>query len=68
MARVMLTGGPDFMEEISAVGVSRAMEVVGKATLFFTCRANQGAQFGLEKHVLAFPGAQQDNQRDRVLG
>src|SRR5689334_6009248 len=59
--------GPDFAEQKAARRVQRAVQFVGDTALFFSRRANQGAQLGLEENFLSFARTQNDDQRDSIF-
>src|SRR5258708_34559472 len=64
---VVLAGSPDFVEKESAGLVWASVKIEAQATQFLARRRNQRAKFGFEEHVLAFLGAQRDDQGDRVF-
>jgi hypothetical protein len=65
---VVLAGFPYFMEKESARLVGASMKIKAQAAFFLARRRDQRAEFGFEEHVLAFFGAQRDDQGDGVLG
>jgi len=65
---VVFAGSPDFMQEESAGLVGAGVKIEAQAADFFSRRRDQRAEFGFEEHVLAFLGAQRDDQGDGVFG
>lgn len=64
---VVLAGSPDFVEKESAWLVGASMKIKSQATFFLARRRDQRAELGFEEHVLAFFGAESDDQGDRVF-
>ncbi len=61
---VVLAGSPDFMEKESAGLVGATMKIESQAALFLARRCNKSTEFGFEKDVLAFLGAQRNDKRN----
>lgn len=45
---MVLAGGPDFVEQVSAGCVGGAVKIVRQAAVFFARWCQQGAEFGFE--------------------
>jgi hypothetical protein len=65
---MMFAGSPDFVEEVGAGHVERAVEVVGEAALLAARGADEGAKFGFQEEFLAGLGAQDHDQGYGILG
>src|SRR6202040_3530596 len=68
VAGMGFTAGPEFLGPEKRWGFRRAMQVVGEATVFFACGANQGAEFGFEKHFLAVAWAKLNDEGNGFFG
>jgi hypothetical protein len=64
---MVLAGSPDFMEKESAGLVDATMKVKSQAPLFLARWCDERAKFGFEEDVLAFLGAEGDDQGDRIF-
>jgi len=64
---VVLAGSPDFVEKESAGLVGASVKIEAQAAHFIARRRDQRAEFGFAEHVLAFLGAQRDDQGDGVF-
>lgn len=67
MLGVGIARGPDFVEEERAGRVSGTVQIVAKAAVFFTRRADERTELRFEERFLAFAGTQDDNERDGIL-
>ena len=65
---MVLASFPDFVEEIGAGLIGAAVKIVLKAALFFSRRIDERAEFGFEKQVLAFAGAQENDEGNGAFG
>jgi hypothetical protein len=65
---VVLASLPDFVEEIGAGLIGTAMKIVLEAAFFFSRGSDESAKFGFEKQVLAFAGAQENDQGNGAFG
>jgi hypothetical protein len=65
---VVLAGSPDFMEKESAGLVDRTMKIEAQAASFLARGRDQRAKLGFQEHVLAFLGAESDDEGDCVFG
>ena len=68
MRAMMFAAGPDFVQEVGAGAIGGGVQVVLQAALFLTGRGHQSAEFGFEKQVLAFAGAEDNDERDCPFG
>jgi hypothetical protein len=64
---MVFAGSPDFVEKESAGLVGATMQVESQATLFLARWREERAKFGFEEEVLAFLGAESDDQGDGVF-
>ena len=65
---MMFAGGPDFVEQEGAGDFEGAVQVVGEAAFFAAGGGDEGAEFCFEDEVLAFLGAEDDDQGYGVFG
>ena len=64
---VILAGSPDLVEEEGAGLVGASVEIESQAAFFLARRRDQRAEFGFKEHVLAFLGAEIDDESDCVF-
>jgi hypothetical protein len=65
---VVVAGLPNFVEEVGAGLIGAAVEIVLKAAFFFSRGSDECAKFRFEKQVLAFAGAQENDQGNGAFG
>ncbi len=65
---MVFAGGPDFVEQEGAGDFEGAVQVVGEAAFFAAGGGDEGAEFCFEDEVLAFLGAEDDDQGAMVAG
>jgi hypothetical protein len=65
---VVFAGSPDFVEEKGTGVIHATVQIETKASGFLTGGHEEGAKLGFEKDVLAFLGAESDDQSDGVFG
>ena len=68
MCGMVFTAFPYFVQQKCAWLIGAAMQIVLQAAFFFSSGADEGAQLGLQKQVLAFFGAEHHDQGQRSLG
>ena len=68
MRGVMFAAFPDFMEQIRAGLVCAAMQIVLQAAFFLARGSDEGAKFGFKEQVLAFLGAENDDEGESAFG
>ena len=66
--RVVFAGFPDFVKKERAGMLDAAMQVVLDAAFFLARGRDERAEFGFEQEMLAFFGAHDHDQGDRVFG
>ena len=59
---------PNFVEQQCAGRVRGAIQIVTKAAVFFSSGRYHSAQFRFENRLLAFAGAQLNDQRNSIFG
>ena len=64
---MVLAGSPDFVEKEGAGLVGATMQVKSQAPLFLARWSDERTKFGFEEDVLAFLGAESDDQSDCVF-
>src|ERR1700720_524926 len=64
---VVLAGFPDFVNEESAGLICAAVQIVLQATLFLARWGDERAKLGFEEDVLAFLGAESDDEGDGIF-
>jgi hypothetical protein len=67
MGGMVLAGSPDFVEKEGAGLVDATVKVKSQAALFLARWGDERAKFGFEEDVLAFLGAEGDDQGDCVF-
>jgi hypothetical protein len=65
--RVVLTAGPDFMQEVGAGVLQTAMQIVLQAAVFLARGADQSAKLGFQEQLLALSGAQNHDHGYGIL-
>jgi len=65
---MVFAGGPDFVEEEGAGDFEGAVQVVGEAAFFAAGGGDEAAELGFEDEVLAFLGAEDDDEGYGVFG
>lgn len=66
--RVSLAACPHFMDQECAWRLNGAVQIEPQAAVFFSRMADQRAHLCFENSFLAFASAQQNDQRDGILG
>jgi hypothetical protein len=64
---MVLAGSPDFVEKESASLVGASVKIESQTPLFLARWRDERAKFGFEEDVLAFLGAESDDQSDGVF-
>jgi hypothetical protein len=64
---MVLAGSPDFVEKEGAGLVGATMQIKSQAPFFLARWCDERAKFGFEEDVLAFFGAESDDQGDGIF-
>jgi hypothetical protein len=65
---VVVASFPNFVEQIRAGLIGATVEVVLQATLFLPRRGDERAKLCFEKEILAFAGAQENDEGNGAFG
>ena len=68
MCGVVVAGFPDFVKEKCAGLIGAAVQIVLQAAFFLAGGSDKGAEFGFEEELLAFFGAEENDEGHRVFG
>jgi len=64
---MVLAGSPDFVEEKGAGLIHATVQIETQTSCFLAGGCEEGAKLGFEEDVLAFLGAESDDQGKRVF-